>query len=240
MTEQDKDILQPVIDRGDSEVVIHANGEGGSATSGAACSQTQNTGCGAIGHSLRRFLYPDFPIRDLPRMAGLALLGSLLAGIYGVLHDQITYTISPEYFTRLKFDQFDYARPGEDAPRLFAGRIGFLATWWVGGMTAWILCRVSLFNEKRIAPFREMAPAFGIVFLVSFLTALGGWGWGLWRRGTGYGESWLDLTRSLGVVDTPAFMSVAYIHNSSYLGGVIGSILSIVFLARARRRRMPG
>lgn len=200
--------------------------------------QRQNTGRGTTGRGLRRFLYPDFPIRELPRMAGLALLGAVLAGAYGVAHDQITYTISPEYFTRLKFDQFAYARPGVDSPRLFAGIIGFLATWWVGAMTAWILCRVSLFHEKRIAPFREMAPAFGIVFFVSFLTSLCGWGWGLWRRGAGYDESWLDFTNSLGVVETPAFMSVAYIHNSSYLGGVLGSVLAIVFLARARRRRV--
>ena len=187
--------------------------------------------------AIRRFLYPDFPLAELPRMAGLAVIGAGLAGVYGVVHDQLTYTISPEYFTRLKFDQFAYARPADDSPRIFAGTIGFLATWWVGAMTAWILWRVSLFREKRIAPLREMAPAFGIVFLVSFVIALGGYAWGRWRRGTGYDESWLDFTASLGVLDTPAFMTVAYIHNASYLGGVAGTVLSIVYLARARKRR---
>jgi len=34
-------------------------------------------------------------------MAGLALLGAVLAGAYGVAHDQITYTISPEYSSYL-------------------------------------------------------------------------------------------------------------------------------------------
>jgi hypothetical protein len=189
---------------------------------------------------LRRLLYPDFPIRELPRMAALTLIGAVLAGLYGVLHDQITYTISPEYFTKLKFDQFAYARPGNDSPRLFAGIIGFLASWWVGLMTAWILSRVSLFHEKRIAPLREIAPAFGIVFLVSFLTSLGGRVWGWWRQGTGYDESWLDFTASIGVEDIPSFMSVAYIHNASYIGGVIGSILAILYLARARKRREAG
>ncbi|GEM_PF-1381539 len=63
--------------------------------------QRQNTGPGTTGRVLRRFLYPDFPIRELPRMAGLALLGAVLAGAYGVAHDQITYTISPEYSSYL-------------------------------------------------------------------------------------------------------------------------------------------
>jgi hypothetical protein len=42
-------------------------------------------------------------------MFGLAVMGALIAGAYGILHDQISYTISPEYFTKLKFEQFHYA-----------------------------------------------------------------------------------------------------------------------------------
>ena len=42
-------------------------------------------------------------------MLGYAVVGALIAGVYGVFHDQITYSISPEYFTRLKFLQFHYA-----------------------------------------------------------------------------------------------------------------------------------
>ncbi len=171
-------------------------------------------------------------------MLGLTLLGAIAGGLYGILHDQFTYSLSPEYFTKLKFDQFAYARPENNSPRLFAGVIGFLATWWVGAMTAWILSRVSLFYEKRTAPLREMMLAFGIVFLVSFLTALGGWVWGWWRRMTGYDESWLDFTASLGVVDSPSFMTVAYIHNASYFGGIAGSVFAIIYLARARKSRI--
>ena len=39
-------------------------------------------------------------------MLGVAAVGSVLAGVYGIFHDQVTYAISPEYFTKLKFDQF--------------------------------------------------------------------------------------------------------------------------------------
>lgn len=42
-------------------------------------------------------------------MLGLCVVGSLIAGTYGILHDQVTYSIGPEYFTRFKFEQFAWA-----------------------------------------------------------------------------------------------------------------------------------
>ncbi len=41
-------------------------------------------------------------------------------------------------------------QPGWGGPRVFAGVIGFLATWWVGALVAWILARVSLWHEDRL------------------------------------------------------------------------------------------
>ena len=54
-------------------------------------------------------------------MLGYAVIGALIAGLYGVVHDQITYSMSPEYFTRLKFFQFRYADFGLACPVLRRG-----------------------------------------------------------------------------------------------------------------------
>ena len=57
----------------------------------------------------------------------LFLAALLLCGIFGALHDQVSYTISREYFTLFKFRQF-----GIDsgvAERLGAASVGFQATW---------------------------------------------------------------------------------------------------------------
>ena len=61
----------------------------------------------------------------------MIVLATLLAGIYGSLHDQVTYSISSEYFTIFKFDQFGFQDWGNNNPRLTTAIIGFLATWWV-------------------------------------------------------------------------------------------------------------
>jgi hypothetical protein len=36
----------------------------------------------------------------------LLAAGCLVSGAYGALHDQLSYTVSPDYFHPLKFDQF--------------------------------------------------------------------------------------------------------------------------------------
>lgn len=92
-----------------------------------------------------KHIIPQIPLADLTALLGITFLGALIAGGYGVLHDQITYTIGPEYFHNFKFHQFAYADFGF-GDRVFATTIGFLATWWVGLFVGWILARRCLPN----------------------------------------------------------------------------------------------
>src|SRR5262245_2708964 len=87
--------------------------------------------------------YPRIPRRRLPAMLGITLLGAAVGGVYGALHDQLSYTISPEYFTKLKFAQFAYADFGWPH-RVLAAEVGFLATAGVGLIAGWVLARVGL------------------------------------------------------------------------------------------------
>jgi hypothetical protein len=63
-------------------------------------------------------LIPKIQPRQAWLMAKMAVAGALVSGCYGMIHDQLTYAISPEYFTHFKFDQFRAAdfgmhdRPG--------------------------------------------------------------------------------------------------------------------------------
>ena len=180
----------------------------------------------------RGLLYPRLSFSALLLSGFVALTGAVLGGLYGVLHDQITYSISEEYFTRNKFDQFSYAKPPMDSPRVFAGIIGFLATWWVGALVAWVLARISLAREGEMASPGRLARSFAIVFAVSIAAALSGFLYSLWRKSTGYATAWHDWMDDLGVVDREAFMSVGYIHNASYLGGCLGMMVGIAYLCR--------
>ena len=51
----------------------------------------------------------------------------LIAGLYGALHDQLSFTIAPEYFTRFKYDQFGFEPAWFGGHRPTVAVIGFLA-----------------------------------------------------------------------------------------------------------------
>src|SRR5258708_14664894 len=60
----------------------------------------------------------------------LLVSGCLIAGSYGALHNQISYTVSPEYFHAFKFGQFGI--PNELRGRVGAAIVGWRASWWMG------------------------------------------------------------------------------------------------------------
>jgi len=60
----------------------------------------------------------------------LLFAGCLIAGLYGALHNQISYTVSPEYFTAFKFHQFSI--PEDLRGRIGAAIVGWRASWWMG------------------------------------------------------------------------------------------------------------
>ena len=180
-----------------------------------------------------KYLIPSFPARDLPVILGFALLGSVVAGAYGVIHDQITYSIGPEYFTNFKFDQFHWAdlKMGD---RVFVSCVGFLATWWVGLIIAWILARRMLPNQTRHVACRKILKGFAIVFGTGLLFGAGGYVYGLFRGPNADYSAWAGAFERLGVTDHWAFMRVGYIHNAGYLGGLTGLVLTF-FLVKPEK-----
>jgi hypothetical protein len=166
-------------------------------------------------------------------MLGHAVAGALLAGAYGVLHDQVTYSISHEYFTRLKFSQFQYANFGLP-PRAFVAEIGFLATWWVGLAAGWFIARITVPGFPRAAAFRYSLRGFLIVFAFAVAAAIVGYGFSL-LHGPDY-SAWEGLTSTLGILDLPRFVRVAYLHNAGYLGGLAGLVAAIIYLRRLKPR----
>ncbi len=182
---------------------------------------------------LMKYLVPQIARADLPAMCGVTLLGAAAAGVYGVLHDQITYTISAEYFAQVKFPQFHYADLGL-SDRLFVATIGLLAGSSLGLIMAWFIARRCIPHQPRASAYRQVGLGFVCVLVCGLLAGLLGYAYGLWRGPRADYSSWAVVLRQYNITDGWSFVRVAYIHNASYLGAAIGLIVAL--MATGRRR----
>jgi len=177
--------------------------------------------------------YPNIDRRRIPVLAGVTVAGALVAGLYGAIHDQVTYSLGPEYFTKLKFYQFHGADFGFP-PRVFVSEIGFLASWWVGLIAGWLVARMVVEAGSSAELIRRAATAFGIIFVAAGVTAAGAGIFARCRQSHVEDPLWREVAQQLHVTDPGAFFTVAFIHEGSYLGGAVGTLVALVYLWRMR------
>jgi hypothetical protein len=161
-------------------------------------------------------------------MLRFAALGALIAGAFGAVHDQVTYTISPEYFSRMKFSQFAYANFGWPT-RVFVAEIGFLASWWVGFFVGWFLSRTAVPRFTPEEAKRRVTRGFVVTFGSASAGALIGW-----LTGNAFAAeppaAIAEVAANLGVQDLAAFTKVACIHYGSYGGATLGLLVAFLMM----------
>lgn len=164
-------------------------------------------------------------------------IAPIVGGLYGILHDQLTYTISPEYYTKFKFYQFGLMDDvGNEAiipnPRIGVSAVGFMATWWMGIPIGLILGLVGLVHKSSKQMFRAAIGSIIVTVIVAFVTGLIGLAYGkLYLANTGVSWWFPD-----NLIDTKNFIAVGSMHNFSYLGGLIGVIAGAIYSIRQKRK----
>ncbi len=140
------------------------------------------------------------------------ILMPAIAGLYGALHDQLSYTISPEYFTKFKFYQFGLADIGNEAilpqPRLAAAVVGVMATWWTGIPIGVALGIFGLFYKSNTM-LRAIITGVIITLGIAVLTGLTGLIYGWFFLGNSHPPGWLFYSNISPVVTSqlPAWIS---------------------------------
>lgn len=185
-------------------------------------------------------LWPSMSLARLGASLRIAAAGAVVASAYGAVHDQVSFTISPEYFTQMKFEQFAWADPrAAGAPeRVFVGLIGVLATWWVGLVAGWALARVG-FREPESARWRDVVRALGSMLGVAAVCGVVGGLLG-WIASRGDLRGWEEWRVGLELRDVRSFVVVAWLHWANYLGGAAGLVVAVVRVRRAERIRGGG
>ena len=156
-----------------------------------------------------------------------------IAGLYGALHDQLSFSISSEYFTRFKYLQFDIEPAAFDGDRFTVAVIGFLATWWVGALLGLFLSGTALLQPDTLSMRGAIVRGVVITLGVAVVCALVGLAYG-WFLQEGVPQGWFLPAE---VLDTHAFLSVGSMHNASYGGGVLGLIIALIDMEWRRNKR---
>jgi hypothetical protein len=175
----------------------------------------------------------------LPLLVLLLGLAALIAALFGALHNQLSYTVGPTYFTALKFPQF--AIPADTAPRLGAALVGIQASWWMGPLVAVPAFLYGFAAVPRTETyFAAGIGAIGLVVVLATLAALLGLVGGLVAETTGLLDPYLTPPQGPTRAD---FYRAGFMHDAAYAAGVLGLLVAFWPMRRARRidlaRRAP-
>ena len=157
----------------------------------------------------------------------LILAACVSAGLYGMAHDQVSYTVSPDYFHYLKFDQF---RIGEHfRNRAGVAFVGWNATWWMGLLVGPPLALVGLILPGPRVYTMSVCKAFALAIATAAAT-------GLLGLLIAIPSNMMNLFPAFrfpeGVTRHEAFLEVGVMHAAGYLGGAVGLIVGIAYLVR--------
>lgn len=162
----------------------------------------------------------------------LFVIACLFAGSYGAVHNQVSYTVSPEYFTQFKFHQF---RIDNNIPeRIGAAIVGWKAAWWMGIVIGMVLIPFGFLIRGNANYFWAMIRVFGVVAATTLIV-------GLAALAIAFVVIDAEVAGQISrygneITDDVAFARAGTMHNFSYLGGLAGIITGgvVVFWQRSR------
>jgi len=159
------------------------------------------------------------------------ILTPILAGIYGLIHDQISYSISPEYFTKFKFEQFGFVEYGLDDKRITVGIIGVWATWWTGLIIGIVNGFTGLIQPNYKKMTKSILKATFLTFITTIIFGIIGLIFG--KIFSSYTNVDWDFPSDL--IDKKSFITVGIMHNFSYVGGFVGMIIGMIYQIRLKK-----
>jgi hypothetical protein len=151
-------------------------------------------------------------------LLALLILGPIVAGFYGALHDQVAYSVSPEFFTKFRFGIFNIMP--DTNPRWGAAIVGIKNTWQVGLILGGILSLAGMIQFDWQRMLKYTIHAFLIALFSAFIFSLIGLAIGAGER---------EISSSLNIIDKDAFLTVERMNNFSKMGGVIGMLLGLFY-----------
>jgi hypothetical protein len=166
-----------------------------------------------------------------PRLR-FAAIGLVAMVGYGMLQDQLSARLCPDYFT-----VFHPPIPGVTDPTLLGVAWGFLGAWWGGVLLGYIAGLVATLGSRPpVAPRELVRPLVVLLLVVGLVVLLTGIN--VWRHAELLGVS-LDpaLTKLVPPERHRPLLIVACYHFAAYASATIGGVVLCVWVWVERVRR---
>jgi hypothetical protein len=150
----------------------------------------------------------------------LLFAAPVLAALYGFVHDQFTYTICPEFFTKFRF--LNYELPELWHPRTSAGVIGILNSWKLGIPLGIVLTLAGYFHKEVTSTLKHTLITYLFVFVFVATMAF-----------VGYSVDISTLVQSTnypeGLEDKLNYLRVLNMNNYATSGAVLGMFIGVIY-----------
>lgn len=171
-----------------------------------------------------------------PLIVVLVAIG--VCATFGALHNQVSYTISPDYFHAFKFYQFDVAEPLRN--RWGASLVGIGASWWMGVPLGLILGLPTLLQPTWRGFVRATLLSIATMLVVTMATGAAGL---VFASSQVQPSAKFEIYEGVLVQDPAAFWRAGALHNFSYVGAAVGllpalCVQGLVWRGEVRRTRI--
>ena len=178
-------------------------------------------------------------IKKLLTLILVALIASAIAVIYGVINDQITFTISSEYYTKYRFLQYNLVQVEGDSriihPRVLVVLIAFLSTWWFPLISGLIIVIFNLIQNTWKMLLKTSVLAMLISILITVFSAIIGFILGsliISKLPKYYFADWCFIPDKLNDYENYITAGTMDVFNS--FGGFLGLIVAIFYSYKKR------
>jgi hypothetical protein len=161
-----------------------------------------------------------------------AALGVIAGVSYGMLQDQVSARLCPEYFTL-----FHNPIQGLTNPTLLGLAWGFLATWWAGMLLGYIAgLFATLGSAPKLAPREIVVPLLILMGGIAATVAISGFS--VWLNSENLRVSVdPEVGRMLPRQRHVSLLVVACYHLVAYASSFAGSLVLCVWIWRERKKR---
>ena len=174
-------------------------------------------------------------MKNILTLLGIIGLAWLVVVAYGIIYFEVSYILSPEYYTKNFFIEYGFCERRNcdpDNPQLDVAMIGFMMTWWMGLITGIVMALLALILRSTHAIFRATRKA--LVRMISVVAVAG-----LVGLSAGFlylSDDTIPSRLPSGLSSPQDYIAVGNMHNFSFIGGIIGLMFGIGYLVRKRKR----